>query len=61
MPRAAAAKLDVDARLPKFARPANIRIVVAGGEAGKFGACLPGWTTSGPTTGSAITTRKIGD
>ncbi len=61
LPPAVAAKLAPGARLPKFGQPESIRLVVAGGEAGKFGACLPGWTTSGPTTGSAITTRRIGE
>ncbi len=48
-----------DARVPKFRSPENIKLVVAGGEAGKFGAYFQGWV-SGPG-GSMMTTRKIGD
>ena len=48
-----------DASIPKFRAPENIALVVAGGEAGKFGAYFQGWLT-GPG-GSIMTTRKIGD
>jgi len=57
LPRTAAERLGMDTLLPKFAKNENIVIVVAGGEAGKFGAFVPGWV-SGPT-GSIITTRTI--
>jgi hypothetical protein len=57
LPRATAERLGMDTLLPKFAKDENITLVVAGGEAGKFGAYLMGWV-SGPT-GSSMTTRKI--
>ena len=44
-------------RIPKFISPANIHIVVAGGDAGKFSAIFGGWV-SGPT-GSIAVSRKI--
>ena len=50
-------KLGADTRVPKFRTPADITLVVAGGEAGKFGAYFQGWV-SGPL-GSAMTTREI--
>jgi hypothetical protein len=31
------------ARVPKFREPANVKIVVAGGTAGRFSAWIPGW------------------
>lgn len=43
--------------VPKFANPANIHIVVAGSEAGKFSSVIQGWGT-GPR-GSQIVSRKI--
>ena len=43
--------------VPKFANPANIHIVVAGSEAGKFSSVFQGWAT-GPR-GSQIVRRKI--
>jgi hypothetical protein len=33
-----------DALIPKFRTPENIKIVVAGGTAGRFSAIVPGWT-----------------
>jgi hypothetical protein len=57
IPEAAAQKLGLDTLLPKFADAKNIILVVAGGEAGKFGAYLQGWV-SGPT-GSISVTRRI--
>ncbi len=50
-------KLGADAAIPKFRAPTDITLVVAGGEAGKFGAYFQGWV-SGPL-GSIMTTRKI--
>src|SRR5579875_8228 len=34
---------ELERRIPKFSNPANINIVVAGGEAGKFTAIFAGW------------------
>jgi hypothetical protein len=56
LPAVVAAR-DPEALLPKFASADNIKLVVAGGEAGKFGAYLLGWA-SGPR-GSIMTTRAI--
>jgi hypothetical protein len=56
LPAAVVAR-DPDTLLPKFASADNIKLVVAGGEAGKFGAYLLGWA-SGPR-GSIMTTRAI--
>jgi hypothetical protein len=56
LPAAVVAR-DPEALLAKFASADNIKLVVAGGEAGKFGAYLLGWT-SGPR-GSIMTTRAI--
>ena len=33
-----------ETRIAKFRAPENIRIVVAGGPAGRFSAIVPGWT-----------------
>ena len=52
-------KLGADARVSKFRTATDITLVVAGGEAGKFGAYFQGWV-SGPL-GSVMTTRKIED
>ena len=43
--------------LPKFARPEDIIIVVAGGTAGKFSAVLGGWASG--AAGSTAVTRQI--
>jgi thiol-disulfide isomerase/thioredoxin len=59
LPPAAAEKLGMDTLVPKFRSADSIKLVVAGGEAGKFGAYLMGWV-SGPM-GSSMTTKKIGD
>ena len=41
-------RAEVDgARAPKFREPANIKIVVAGGTAGRFSAWIPGWPFPG--------------
>jgi hypothetical protein len=56
---AAAERMGLDTMLPKFREAKNITLVVAGGEAGKFGAYLQGWV-SGPM-GSSMTTVKIRD
>jgi hypothetical protein len=38
------ARAEVDgARVPKFREPVNIKVVVAGGTAGRFSAWIPGW------------------
>ena len=57
IPRAMAERFGYDTPLPKFRSPDMITLVVAGGEAGKFGAILQGWL-SGPM-GSTMVTRKI--
>ena len=57
IPPAVAERLGPDTLLPKFRAKEMITLVVAGGEAGKFGAYLHGWV-SGPT-GSLMTTRGI--
>jgi hypothetical protein len=56
---AAAERLGLDTLLPKFRSQEMIALVVAGGEAGKFGAYLQGWV-SGPV-GSTMTTVVIRD
>ena len=56
---AAAEKLGLDTLIPKFRDPKSIFLVVAGGEAGKWGAAIQGWV-SGPM-GSDMTTVKIRD
>ncbi len=55
--RGQAEKLGLDTMLPKFRANDNIKLVVAGGEAGKFGVYIQGWV-SGPM-GSIITSRRI--
>lgn len=51
------ARPEADATLiPKFRSPENLKIVVAGGTAGRFSAIVPGWTFSG---GSALVFRAI--
>ncbi|GAB4330877.1 MAG: hypothetical protein Kow0010_15920 [Dehalococcoidia bacterium] len=57
LPPAAAERLGPDNLLPKFRSKEMITLVVAGGEAGKFGAYLAGWV-SGPM-GSIMQTRLI--
>ena len=57
IPQAMAEALGLDTPLPKFQSKDMIKLVVAGGEAGKFGAYLQGWV-SGPM-GSSMVTRKI--
>jgi peroxiredoxin len=57
LPPAAVERLGADALLPKFRSDDMITLVVAGGEAGKFGAFIHGWV-SGPM-GSSMVTRKI--
>ena len=48
---------ESDATLvPKFRSPDNLKILVAGGTAGRFSAVVPGWTFS---KGSAMVFRKI--
>lgn len=59
IPPASAQRLGLDTLLPKFRSDDMINLVVAGGEAGKFGAFLQGWV-SGPT-GSSMVTKKIDD
>jgi len=57
LPPSVAAECGPDTRIPKFRGKEMITLVVAGGEAGKFGAFLHGWASS--PIGSAMTTRKI--
>jgi thiol-disulfide isomerase/thioredoxin len=57
LPRGVAEGLGLDRLLPKFRAKEMITLVVAGGEAGKFAAYLPGWV-SGPG-GSTMVTRRI--
>jgi hypothetical protein len=45
-----------EALIPKFRSPENIKIVVAGGTAGRFSAIVPGWTFS---RGSQLVFRRI--
>ncbi len=59
IPQETAERLGLDTMLPKFRDPKSITLVVAGGEAGKWGAYLCGWV-SGPM-GSIMTTRRIED
>ena len=42
--------------IPKFRAPEHIKLVVAGGSAGRFSAIVPGWTFS---KGSALVFRRI--
>jgi len=55
----AAKRIGLDTLVPKFRSKEMITFVVAGGEAGKFGAYLAGWV-SGPV-GSVMTTVAIRD
>ena len=48
---------QLEQRIPKFRKPENINMMVAGGEAGKFSAVFAGWV-SGPM-GSSSVSRKI--
>ncbi len=50
-------RLGPDTRVPKFRAASDILLVVAGGEAGKFGAYLQSWV-AGPM-GSQVVTKKI--
>ncbi len=59
LPPQVAERLGPDTVISKFRNPKEITLVVAGGEAGKFAAYLPGWV-SGPM-GSVMTTKKIED
>lgn len=43
-------------KIPKFRKPENINIIVAGGEAGKFSAIFAGWV-SGPMGSSSVSRR----
>jgi hypothetical protein len=42
--------------IPKFRSPEHIKVVVAGGTAGRFSAIVPGWTFS---KGSNLVFRRI--
>jgi hypothetical protein len=44
------------ARIPKFRAPEHIKVLVAGGTAGRFSAIVPGWTFS---KGSNLVFRRI--
>ena len=43
-------------KIPKFRRPENINIMVAGGDARKFSAVFAGWV-SGPMGSSSVSRR----
>ncbi len=43
-------------RIPKFRKPEHIKVMVAGGTAGRFSAIVPGWTFS---KGSNLVFRRI--
>jgi hypothetical protein len=45
-----------DTLVPKFRAPDNLKIVVAGGTAGRFSAVVPGWSFS---RGSQLVLRRI--
>jgi hypothetical protein len=45
-----------ETRVPKFRAPEHIKIVVAGGTAGRFSAIVPGWSFS---KGSNLVLRRI--
>jgi hypothetical protein len=45
-----------DTPIPKFRAPEHIKLVVAGGTAGRFSAVVPGWTFS---KGSNLVMRRI--
>ena len=59
IPIEAAERLGMDTLMGKFRDPSKITLVVAGGEAGKWGVYLCGWV-SGPM-GSDMTTVRIDD
>jgi hypothetical protein len=50
---------QLNQRIPKFASPNNIHLVVAGGDAGKFSAIFGGWV-SGPTGAQVVSKRVEG-
>jgi hypothetical protein len=53
------ARADVDGvRAAKFRAPANVKIVVAGGTAGRFSAWVPGWPFPGAP--SSLVVQRIG-
>ena len=47
---------QLEQKIPKFRRPENINMIVAGGEAGKFSAIFAGWV-SGPMGSSSVSRR----
>ncbi len=47
---------QLEQKIPKFRKPENINIIVAGGEAGKFSAAFAGWM-SGPMGSSSVSRR----
>ena len=49
----------LDRTLPKFSRPEDILIMVAGGTAGKFSAAVGGWASGGLGVSSKAVTRVI--
>jgi hypothetical protein len=59
IPQETAEKMGMDTLVGKFRDPKKLSLVVAGGEAGKWGVYLCGWV-SGPM-GSDMTTVKIDD
>jgi hypothetical protein len=59
IPQEIVERLGAATRVAKFRSPDDILLVVAGGEAGKFGAYLHPWV--GGPIGSVVTTRAIGE
>ena len=54
-----AERIPPDTPLPKFRGPEMVKLVVAGGDAGKFGAYFQSWPVH--PFGSDMVTRRIGD
>src|SRR5262249_29482666 len=53
------ARAETDgARVPKFREPGNIKIVVAGGPAGRFSAWIPGWPFPNAPAGLVLKTIR---
>jgi len=53
------ARAETDgARVPKFREPGNIKIVVAGGTAGRFSAWIPGWPFPNAPAGLVLKTIR---
>jgi hypothetical protein len=59
LPAAFASRIPPETPLPKFRGPEMLKLVVAGGDAGKFGAYLQSWPVY--PLGSDMVTRAIGE